>query len=79
MTPAGLPITSTQQETLDRLQTLNGRAFDRAYIAAQRATYDALYAAYDDYSRTGDDPALRDAATQELPAIQRQRDRLKKL
>ena len=78
-TPAGLPITATQQETLDKLQALNGRAFDRAYIISQRETYEALWAAYDNYARNGDDAALRDAAAQELPSIQRQRDRLKRL
>ena len=78
-TAAGLPITATQQVMIDKLQTLNGRAFDRAYIASQREAYETLWAAYDDYARNGDDAALRDVAAQELPALQLQRDRLKKL
>ncbi len=78
-TTAGLPITATQQVTLDKLQTLNGRAFDRAYVASQREAYETLWAAYDEYACNGDDAALRDAAAAELPALQRQRDRLKKL
>ncbi|WP_322966369.1 DUF4142 domain-containing protein [Sphingomonas fuzhouensis] len=72
MTPALTPnpaLNAEQQQTLDRLKGLNGKAFDEAYIAGQTAGHQQTLDALKAYATTGDAPQLNTFATDLIPTV----------
>ncbi len=60
------------QEDLDSIEGLNGIEFDEAYRAKQRDALLQVQADYEMYIAAGDDAALKEIATQELPKVKKQ-------
>jgi putative membrane protein len=72
MTPALTPdpaLNADQQQTLDRMKALNGKAFDQAYIAAQTSGHQQTLDALKAYATTGDVPQLKSFATDLIPTV----------
>ncbi len=72
MNPALTPnatLNAQQQATLDQLKSLNGKAFDEAYIAAQTAGHQQTLDALKGYATTGDTPALKNFASDLIPTV----------
>lgn len=72
LTPALTPnpaLNAQQQQTLDQLKALNGKAFDKAYIAGQTAGHQQTLDALKAYSTTGDVPQLKSFATDLIPTV----------
>ena len=67
--PVGAQLLPAEQNDLARLQALSGKSFDALYRSTQDDALRQLAVLYRDYSRNGDDPALRTLATNELPKI----------
>ena len=61
---------ATQQGQAQRLEGLNGRSFDRAYIAAQVQDHEMVIKVFDTEANSGTDPRLRFFAQQALPVLQ---------
>ncbi|MFN3675833.1 MAG: DUF4142 domain-containing protein [Sphingomonas pseudosanguinis] len=62
-------LNAEQQQKLDRLKTLNGTAFDQAYIAEQTAGHQQTLDTLKAYAASGDMPALKDFATGLIPMV----------
>ncbi len=62
-------LNAEQQQKLDRLKTLNGTAFDQAYIAEQTAGHQQTLDTLKAYAASGDMPALKDFATGLIPTV----------
>ena len=69
--PADTALLPSEQTDLSRLKSASGRSFDRLYVSTQVDALRQLAILYGDYSRDGDDPALRTLAAGELPKINR--------
>ena len=59
-----------EQGQLEQLQSVEGEAFDRAYLTAQVAAHDEAVALFDVFSTQGQDSALRAFAAETLPTLQ---------
>ncbi|MET4896905.1 DUF4142 domain-containing protein [Sphingomonadaceae bacterium jetA1] len=62
-------LNAEQQQKLDHLKTLNGTAFDKAYIAEQTAGHQQILDVLKAYTATGDAPALKSFATGLTPTV----------
>ena len=62
--------TAAAQLDIAYLETLEGEAFDTAYMAQQRLSHEAAVAAFEIAAETAQDEALRAFATKNLPVIQ---------
>ncbi|MDZ7284009.1 DUF4142 domain-containing protein [Sphingomonas sanguinis] len=72
MSPAPTPdatLNAQQQATLDQLKSLNGKAFDAAYIAAQRSGHQQTLDALKGYATTGDVASLKSFASDLIPTV----------
>ena len=72
MSPALTPdatLSAQQQATLDQLKSLNGKAFDVAYIATQTSGHQQTLDALKGYATTGDAPALKSFASDLVPTV----------
>jgi putative membrane protein len=58
------------QRLLDKLKNSSPHRFDRWYISMQTDAHKDAVRLFSDYSRHGRDPALRDFASETLPALQ---------
>jgi putative membrane protein len=63
-------LTAAQQQEVNRLQSLSGSAFDRAYITVMVQDHQTDVAKFEDESRNADSPRVRDLAMQSLPVLQ---------
>lgn len=71
-TPAITPdptLNADQQQKLDQLKTLNGKAFDEAYIAEQTAGHQQTLDVLKAYATTGDSAPLKSFATGLIPTV----------
>lgn len=64
------------QNDMDHLNSTNGRQFETLYRSTQRDALRQLAVLYRDYAANGDDPALRDLASRELPKVNRRLEQL---
>ncbi|MDQ1158243.1 putative membrane protein [Sphingomonas sp. SORGH_AS 950] len=72
LSPALTPdpaLNAEQQQTIDQLKSLNGAAFDQAYIAAQAAGHQQTLDALKAYAATGDVPQLKAFANGLIPTV----------
>ncbi|MDR6145018.1 putative membrane protein [Sphingomonas sp. SORGH_AS870] len=72
LSPALTPdpaLNAEQQQTIDQLKSLNGAAFDQAYIAAQAAGHQQTLDALKAYAATGDVPQLKTFANGLIPTV----------
>ncbi|MGH6850783.1 MAG: DUF4142 domain-containing protein [Methylocella sp.] len=63
-------LDKSHQKMLDKLQRLNGTAFDRQYKKDQIAAHKQAMSLFKHYSKTGDDAALKTWADNSLPELQ---------
>ncbi|WP_294238959.1 DUF4142 domain-containing protein [uncultured Sphingomonas sp.] len=71
-TPAITPdptLNADQQQKLDQLKALNGKAFDEAYIAEQTAGHQQTLDVLKAYATTGDSAPLKSFATGLIPTV----------
>lgn len=62
--------TAAAQLDIAYLETLEGAAFDAAYLAGQRVSHEGAVAAFEIASETAQNEALRAFVTENLPVIQ---------
>jgi putative membrane protein len=63
-------LDKSHQEMLDKLQRLNGAAFERQYKKDQIVAHKQAVALFKHYAKTGDDAALKTWADQSLPELE---------
>ena len=63
------PLDKASEAKIDKLQKLQGAAFDRQYIKIQTAAHKDAVRLFTDYSRTGGDPSLKKFAGDTLPTL----------
>lgn len=76
MTPV---LQDAQARMLSELQPLTGTAFDAAYLNQQRTAHQMALALHSNYARSGDSPALKQAAAGAVPVVQRHIEQLQGL
>jgi putative membrane protein len=69
MPEPGAEMGKEQQAGLDRLEKLNGAAFDAAYIRAQRMGHEQLIRFAQEYSKRGTNQPLKQFALHVLPEL----------
>lgn len=72
LTPALTPdptLNAEQQQKVDQLKTISGKAFDEAYIAEQAAGHQQTLDALKAYAATGDTPPLKTFAATLIPIV----------
>jgi putative membrane protein len=67
------------QALLSELQGKKGEAFDKAYVGEQVQAHDEAVTLFSAYSQSGDDPKLRQFASETLPTLKMHQDHAKKL
>ena len=67
-------LDAKHQKVLDRLQNASTTNFDMQYIMAQVDAHNEAISLFKDYSVHGDNPALKDFATQSLPMLQKHKN-----
>jgi putative membrane protein len=63
-------LDKSHQEMLDKLQRMNGTAFDRQYKKDQIAAHKQAVTLFKQYATTGDDAALKTWADNTLPELE---------
>lgn len=63
-------LTSRHQATLDSLQQTTGTQFDQSYVSAQVEAHKESVELFKNYSRNGDNPALKSLAQSTLPKLE---------
>jgi putative membrane protein len=76
---AGDTLESRHQKMLDKLRSASARDFDRQYIKAQQKAHKETVKLFKDYSQKGEDPALKEFASQTLPKLEQHREHVKEL
>jgi putative membrane protein len=64
---------------LEKLQNAEGGEFDAAYIAIQQTAHEEAVKLFSDYSKDGDDPKLKQFASDTLPTLQMHLEHASKL
>jgi putative membrane protein len=81
--PSGITISDAlnaeQQSTLEDLKSKKGAEFDTAYRAAQVGGHEKTLAALKDYSKVGDNAALKAFAQELIPTVTEHLDKAKGL
>jgi len=77
--PTAVALLPNQIEDLKRLAARRGTAFDRLYVATQLDAMAQLLTIYRDYEQNGDNDALRRVAQHEIPLLERDIGRLRRL
>ena len=72
-------LTSTHQETMDKLRNMSGQEFDRAYIGYQVAMHDQAVSLVEKTSRSTDNPQLQQQLGQILPDLREHLNKAKTL
>lgn len=76
-----LPATpgADHQDKIDQLAKMKGRDFDRAYVDLMVSDHESDVAAFDNQSRNGSDPSLREWAAEKLPVLRHHLDMAKEM
>jgi putative membrane protein len=76
-----LPATpgADHQNKIDQLAKKKGRDFDRAYVDLMVSDHESDVAAFDNQSRNGSDPSLREWAAEKLPVLRHHLDMAKEM
>lgn len=72
-------LDDAHQSKLDDLKSKTGDDFDKAYISLQKDAHSDAVNLFDNYSKHGDDVALKDFAAKELPTLQMHKDQIDKM
>ena len=67
------------QAKMDKLQKLEGKAFDKQYIKIQASAHKDAVKLFSDYSKSGGDPSLKKFAGDTLPTLKEHLDHVTKL
>ena len=76
MTPKPPMLEPKQKEMITALKGKSGTARDALYVEQQKQSHQEALALMQDYSSTGDDPNLKQAATTAVPIVQSHVDKL---
>jgi putative membrane protein len=79
LTPPAEKLDAKHQAMLDDLKTKNGAAFDKAYIEAQYNGHVETVAMFEAYAKGGDNPRMKQFATDLLPTLKGHLDHVVKL
>ena len=71
MTPPPPMLEPAQADMIRQLQSLNGDAFDQAYIAQQKTAHEMALTLHQTYAAQGDTPRLKKVAAKAVPIIKR--------
>ena len=63
-------LAEKEQAQLEKLRSVEGEAFDQAYLTAQVAAHDEAVALFDTFSTEGQESALRQFAAETLPTLE---------
>lgn len=63
-------LDAKHQAALEKLEAAPAESFDKEYIKAQNDAHKEAVAAFSKYSKSGDNKALKDFATNTLPSLQ---------
>lgn len=72
-------LTGHQQATMKRLMEAEGRQFDKLYVDAQMEAHREALELHRSYAATGDDPALKKAASEIAPVVEKHLAELRKI
>ncbi|GGE43220.1 hypothetical protein GCM10007276_20610 [Agaricicola taiwanensis] len=72
-------LDAEHQKILDDLNAETGDDFDEEYVDAQVDAHEKAVALFTTYSKSGDQPALKDFATKTLPVLQKHYDHIQKM
>jgi putative membrane protein len=78
MTPPDT-LDKKHQALMDKLQKMNGAAFDKEYVKIQLSAHKEAVKLFSDYSKSGGDKSLKDFAGQNLPTLKDHLDNVMKL
>ena len=67
--PAPMKLDTTHAKILNDLKATSAKNFDAKYVAEQTSAHDETIALFTNYSEQGNDPALKDFATNTLPTL----------
>lgn len=67
------------QKILNDLAAASNEDFDKEYLKAQKKAHDEAVSLFRDYSKKGDDEALKTFATNTLPTLEKHQDHVKEL
>lgn len=72
-------LDARHQALLDSLKKKDGPAFDQAYVDAQLKGHEEAVAMVETYANTGDNPKIKQLASELLPTLRMHLDNVKKL
>jgi len=72
-------LDDAHQSKLDDLKVKSGDDFDKAYISDQKDAHSDAVSLFDNYSKNGDDAALKGFAAKTLPTLQSHKDMIDKM
>ncbi len=79
MNPPPPQLMPMQANLIAQLQPLSDAEFDRTYVTQQRQSHEMALALHTNYSRSGDTPPLRTAATGAVPIVQQHLTRIQQM
>jgi putative membrane protein len=79
--PENQPVkaSSEQMEEMERLQSAKPGNFDPTYVNAQRKAHEEAIDLFSTYANSGDDPKLKQFASETLPTLKSHLDHIKTL
>ncbi|UCI09433.1 DUF4142 domain-containing protein [Mesorhizobium sp. B1-1-8] len=77
--PAGPALQPKEQQMLDELKSASGKDFDQKYITMQTDAHKDAVALFSTYSKSGDDPAMKEFAKKTLPVLKMHETHVKEL
>ena len=69
--PESMPLPPMKQQEKKVMESLSGQQFDQAYISGMKAAHAAAVSKYEDVSKTAQDGAVKQFASEALPSLQR--------
>jgi len=77
--PSGAELRPDDQAKLDQLKGLSGDAFQAKYLELQTAAHKDAVALFTEYSKSGDNKALKTFAKETLPVLEKHEKHVEKL
>ncbi|MGP2493362.1 DUF4142 domain-containing protein [Mesorhizobium sp. PUT5] len=77
--PSGAELQPDDQAKLDQLKGLSGDAFQAKYLELQTAAHKDAVALFTEYSKSGDNKALKTFAKETLPVLEKHEKHVEKL
>lgn len=75
----GSVMDEKHQAIMTKLKSASGAEFDRAYVEAQMQAHEEAVALFTAYSQSGDDPQLKQFASEMLPTLEQHREHIMRI